>query len=142
MTVGFGTKVLQAVCAAGALCFVALVGTVYARALQAGTTLEMRDVIPLVAAAFALLVPASYALGAGRRRDAAMMIGSLGLVLVLGGFFVWIWASLIADGFSLRFVLRDGFPRNLFFFVGLALLAANAIVCLRSLRSGDRATTQ
>ena len=136
------TKVLRALCTAGALGFLALVGFVYVSGLQAGTTLQNRDLIPLAAAAFALIIPASYALGAGRRRDTAMMIGSAGLVVVLGGLSVWIWASLIADGFSLRFLLRDGFPRNLLFFLGLALFAANAFLCRRSLRLRDRATTE
>jgi hypothetical protein len=127
-------KILRAVCAAVAFGFIALVGYFYAPVLQAGQTLQSQDAIPLAAAAFALLIPASYALTAGRRRDALMMVGSVGVTLLLGCFAVWVWVSLVADGYSLRSVLRDGFPRNLFFFLGLALLAANAIVCFRSLR--------
>jgi hypothetical protein len=134
MTLELGTRILRVVCAAGALGFVALVGSVYVPALQASTPLQVHDFVSLAAVAFALLIPVSYAFATGHRRDTAMMIGSVGIVLILGGFFLWLWASLIADGFSLRFLIEDSFPRNLFFLLGMAIMAVNAVVCLRSLR--------
>jgi hypothetical protein len=136
-----GPTILRGASAAIACSFLVLVGYTYFEQ-EAGTALEREEVFILAASAFALLVPASYAFRGGNRRNTLMMIGSAGLVLVLGSFMAWVWVALIADGFSLRSILRGGFPRNLLFVLSLAILAANAITCLRSLRRAAAATEQ
>lgn len=141
MSLGWRLKALQALSVFVALCIVSIVVAVYAEALSEGVKLKMFDFIPAAITFIALIIPASYAFRNHRQRNLAMMIACFVLVLILGSFLARSYAWFLAEGFSVRYILRGGFPNNVILLLGLTILTANAIVCLRSLLYRDGSPT-
>lgn len=126
---------LRALCVALAAFFVLAVVALYVPAFRAGATIEhFQDVLPMLAAVFALMMPSSYLLRIQRQRETTMMIASFGWAAAMAAWHISRYAGMIANGFSVEVILREGFPGNLLNCVVVILLLANALFSLKSLR--------